>query len=160
MTSLYNDLLDFLFFCILVACIFLNLFISFLLEVSYRVFFLFFDNIHGLPFHFYSYNAREEDACYFENFDKSFFVFCLLQFCHPILNYFLAMLMGLPLIFACILWERKTQIWRNTLGKKVTKQTLQAWDWNFHKVSFLSIYSCLFFFFMVRYLQLGFFFGI
>jgi len=57
------------------------------------------------------------------------------------------MFMGLPFIFACILWERKTQIWRNTLGKKVTKRTSQAWDWNFHKVSFLSISSCLVFLF-------------
>jgi hypothetical protein len=72
--------------------------------------FFFPDNTHGLSFHFYLYSVKEKNAFDFENFEKSFFVFCLLQFCHPIFIDFLAMLMGLPFIFACILWERKTQI--------------------------------------------------
>jgi len=83
MISLYNDLLygwnllDFLFLKILVTCIFWNLFILFLLEVA-MVFFLFFDSTHGLSFHFYLYNVKEENALHFENFEKSSFAFCLL----------------------------------------------------------------------------------
>jgi hypothetical protein len=54
-----------------------NLFILFLLEACYG---FFFDHTQGLSFHFYLYGVREENALHFENFDKSFFVFCLLQF--------------------------------------------------------------------------------
>jgi hypothetical protein len=40
-------------------------------------FFFFLDKIHGLSFHFYLYNVREENTFYFENFEKSFFfVYC------------------------------------------------------------------------------------
>jgi hypothetical protein len=46
----------------------------------------FFDNTHGLSFHFYLYSVRKENALHFENFDKSFFVFYLLQFCCTIPN--------------------------------------------------------------------------
>jgi hypothetical protein len=46
----------------------------------------FFDNIHGLSFHFYLYSVREENTFHFENFEKSFFVFYLLQFCCTIPN--------------------------------------------------------------------------
>jgi hypothetical protein len=52
MTSLYNNLLDFLFFYILVACIFLNLFIFFLLEVSYGFFFFFWTTLMAFLFIF------------------------------------------------------------------------------------------------------------
>ncbi len=116
---------------------------------------------HSWPFFpFYLYNVKEENTFYFENFEKSFFCFLFIAIFYPIFIYFLAILMGLLFIFPCILWERKTQIWRNSLGKKVTKWTLQAWDSNFHKVSFLSISSCLFLVFMIWYLQLGIFFNL
>jgi hypothetical protein len=46
-----------------------------------RLSWFFFCNTHGLSFHFYLYNVREENALHFENFEKSCFVFCLLQFC-------------------------------------------------------------------------------
>jgi hypothetical protein len=36
----------------------------------------FFDNTHGLSFHFYLYNLKEKNALHFEIFEKSFFVFC------------------------------------------------------------------------------------
>jgi hypothetical protein len=35
------------------------------------------NNIHGLSFHFYLYNVREENTFHFE---KSFFVFCYYNF--------------------------------------------------------------------------------
>jgi hypothetical protein len=70
---------------------------------SFLWFFFFLDNTHGLSFHFYLYNVREEKTFYFENFESSSFVFYLLQFCHPNFINFLAMLMGLAFIFACIL---------------------------------------------------------
>ncbi len=41
----------------------------------------FFDNTHGLSFHFYLHNVKKENTFHFENLEKSFFVFCLLQFC-------------------------------------------------------------------------------
>jgi len=37
-----------------------------------------FDNIHGLSFHFDLYNEKDENVFYFEKFEKIFFVFCLL----------------------------------------------------------------------------------
>jgi len=36
--------------------------------------------------HFYLYSVREENTLHFENFEKSFFIFGLLQFCYTIPN--------------------------------------------------------------------------
>jgi hypothetical protein len=65
--------------------------------------FFFWDNTHGLSFHFYLYSVKEENAFYLENFKKSFFVFYLLQFCHPIFINLSAIFMGLLFILAYIL---------------------------------------------------------
>jgi hypothetical protein len=40
-----------------------------------RYFILFLDNIHGLSFHFYFYSVIDKNTFYFEEFEKSFFVF-------------------------------------------------------------------------------------
>jgi hypothetical protein len=64
------------------------------------VFSLFFDNTHGLSFHFYLYSVRDENTFYFENFEKSFFIFCLLQIFCSIFFSFLVMLVGHLFIFA------------------------------------------------------------
>jgi hypothetical protein len=82
MTYLYNDLfygcnlLDFLFFKFLLHASFEISLFSF-----YCKFAIYTDNTHDLSFHFYLYNVKEKNTFYFENFEKSFFVFCLLQFC-------------------------------------------------------------------------------
>jgi hypothetical protein len=76
---------------------------NYFISIGSFLWFFFFDNTHGLSFHFYLYSVKEEKTFYFENFESSFFVFYLLQFCHPIFINFLAMIMGLPFIFACIL---------------------------------------------------------
>jgi hypothetical protein len=67
------------FFAFFFACIFWNVFIFFLLEACHVLFSFFYNNIHGLLFHFYLYNVRDENTFYFEKFDESFFLFCLLQ---------------------------------------------------------------------------------
>ncbi len=41
----------------------------------------FFDNTHGISFHFYLYNVRLKTHFLMKKFEKTFFVFCLLQFC-------------------------------------------------------------------------------
>jgi len=50
----------------------------FFLPIGSLLFYFIFDNIHGLSFHFDLYSVRDENTFYFENFEKSFFVFCLL----------------------------------------------------------------------------------
>ncbi len=64
MTSLYNDLLDFLFFCILVACIFLNIYIF---SIGSFLWFFFCESTHGLSFHFYLYSVKEETHFILQN---------------------------------------------------------------------------------------------
>jgi hypothetical protein len=50
-------------------------------SIGSLLWFFFLDNIHDFFFfHFYLYSVREENTFYFEIFEKSFFVFCLLQF--------------------------------------------------------------------------------
>jgi len=83
MISLYKDLLyggnllDFLFFIFLLHASFEISSFSFYWKLA-MVFFFLGDNTHGLYFHFYLYNVRKENTLHFENFEKSFFVFCLL----------------------------------------------------------------------------------
>jgi hypothetical protein len=55
------------------------------LSIRSLLWFFFFDNIHGLYFHFYLYSVGKENAFHFEKFEKYFF-FCLLQFCYTIAN--------------------------------------------------------------------------
>jgi len=38
----------------------------------------FFDNIHGLSFHFYLYNEKDENIFYFEKFENFFFFLFIL----------------------------------------------------------------------------------
>jgi hypothetical protein len=79
MTYLYNDffygcnLLDFLFF---IFCMHLLKFLYFIsIGNLLYIYIIFFDNTHGLSFHFYLHNVRDENTFHFENFEKSFFVF-------------------------------------------------------------------------------------
>jgi hypothetical protein len=79
------NLLDFLFVLFLLHAsfdIYIYIYI-FLLEACYG---FVFDNTHGLSFHFYLCNVRKENTFHFENFEKYFFVFYLLQFCCTIPN--------------------------------------------------------------------------
>ncbi len=91
MISLYKDILygenflDFLVFFSYCKDL-LKSFYSLSIGNLLWVFFFFFDNTHSLSFHFYLYNVKEENALHFENFEKSFFVFYLLQFCCTIPN--------------------------------------------------------------------------
>ncbi len=83
MTYLYNDLFygcklfDFLFF-FKNCCMHLLKSFYFLSIGNLLCFLLFFDNIHGLSFHFYLYSIKDENTFYFEEFEIYIFVFCFL----------------------------------------------------------------------------------
>jgi hypothetical protein len=48
------------------------------LSIGSLLFYFIFYNNHGLSFHFYLYSVIDENTFYFENFEKSSFVFCFL----------------------------------------------------------------------------------
>ncbi len=54
----------------------MHLFKSFyFLSIGSSLWVIFLDNTHGLSFHFYLYNVKEENAFYFENFEFFFLLF-------------------------------------------------------------------------------------
>jgi hypothetical protein len=84
MTYLYNaifygcNLLNFLLICFFAFMQFLKFWDFLSIESLLYIKFFILYNTHDLSFQFYLYSVRDENTFHFEEFEKSFFVFCLL----------------------------------------------------------------------------------
>jgi hypothetical protein len=73
------------------------------ISIGSLLWFFFLTTLMAYLFIFTYYSVKEENSFYFEEFEKSFFVLCLLQIFCPIFIFILAMFMDLLFISTCIL---------------------------------------------------------